>query len=90
MIAVVLILVIAIGFGCTQNQRAVGFGGTAHVTVPPDRKFVNCTWKIGKDTVSLWILTRDRKAGDSFEKFYFNESSNFGILQGEVVITEQK
>lgn len=86
----VVVLMAVLFIGCTQNQRAYTFGGTAKIIIPSNRKFVNITWKSADGDSNIWVVTRDRKSGDTFETYYFNESSNFGIMQGEVVIKEEK
>lgn len=82
----VLFLVAATLAGCTENQRARQFGGTARVELPPGQKLVVATWK-GDD---LWYLTRPMRPGEQPEVYEFVESSSFGIVQGKVVLTERK
>ena len=63
---------------CTDNQRARSFGGTETVKLEPNEKFINITWK--QD--NLWIIVQDTVTGN----YYAREKSNFGVLQGKVVI----
>lgn len=72
--------------GCTDNQRARQFGGTATETLPAGQKLVTATWK--QD--NLWMLTRPMLASESPETYEFRESSSFGLVQGKVVISESK
>lgn len=72
--------------GCTSNQMAKEFGGTTNVSIPKDKQFVNITWKEGS---SLWVLTCDREEGHQPRKYYFDEKSGWGIVQGSVVISEK-
>lgn len=84
----ILILLIAIGFstGCTENQRARNWGGTANVNLPASQKLVNVTWK----EAQLWILTKPMATNDVADTYTFKESSSLGIVQGTVVIVEKK
>lgn len=85
-----LVLSLALFVGCTQQDRAREFGGTAKVEVPADQKFVNITWKTtGKGTANLWILTRNRAHSDTKETYTFRESSSWGVLEGTVLIVEK-
>jgi len=40
---------------CTDNQRARNFGGTETITLEPQEKFINITWK--QD--NLWVIVQD-------------------------------
>jgi hypothetical protein len=84
----ILILLVAIGFstGCTENQRAKSFGGTANVNLPASQKLVNVTWK----KEQLWVLTKPMTTNDVAETYTFKEHSSFGLLEGTVVIVEKK
>jgi len=75
---ILIIAAVAIVFlaSCTDNMRARQFGGTETVDIPEGRILVNCTWKQS----DLWVLTKDTTTG----KMYFNEKSNFGVLEGEI------
>jgi len=72
--------------GCTENQRARNFGGSATEKLPPGRKLVNVTWK--QD--NMWLLTRPMTTNDVAETYKFAESSSFGLVQGDVTIIESK
>ena len=74
MIAITLLALVS----CTDNQRARSFGGTETVKLEPNEKFINITWK--QD--NLWIIVQDTITGN----YYAREKSNFGVLQGKVVI----
>ena len=74
MIAITLLALVS----CTDNQRARSFGGTETVKLEPNEKFINITWK--QD--NLWIIVQDTVTGN----YYAREKSNFGVLQGKVVI----
>lgn len=70
--------------GC-GNFRAKSLGGTVHVSVEKGQKVIGASWKDGG---SLWILTRKMKPGEEPEAYSYVERSNYGVIQGEVVITE--
>lgn len=82
---VVLTAVIGLLFiGCTENVRARHFGGTETIQLEAGARVVNVTWKEGSD---LWILTRQ----DAVVKpttYNFSEKSNWGVMQGKIVIIE--
>lgn len=65
---------------CTDNQRAKKWGGNMSYTVQPGEHFVNATWKDS----DLWIITQNDATG----VYYMHESSNWGILEGRVTITD--
>ena len=74
MVAITLLALVS----CTDNQRARSFGGTETVKLEPNEKFINITWK--QD--NLWLIVQDTVTGN----YYAREKSNFGVLQGKVVI----
>lgn len=84
---IVLMLVLAAAlFSCTENARVKHFGGTGHETLPKGEKLVTATWKNDE----LWILTKDMAPADSAETYYFREKSSYGVIEGEFIIKEQK
>lgn len=72
--------------GCTENQRARKFGGTATQDLPPNTKLVTATWK--QD--NLWLLTRPMGKDEIADTYQFKESSSFGLVEGVVIIREHK
>jgi hypothetical protein len=80
-----LVAILALAPACTQQERAKSFGGTAEVVLPQGTKLVGATWK----ETQLWYLTRPRREGEVAETLTFEESSNFGILEGKVIFKEQ-
>ena len=73
--------------GCTEQTMTREFGGTTEIDLDPGKKLEEITWK---DEDSLWILTRDMKDDEEPEVHHFEESSAFGLIEGEVIITEYK
>jgi hypothetical protein len=65
-------------YSCTDNSRARKWGGTENVTLLPNEKLVNLTWK----ETQLWVLTLDTTTNT----YYFREKSQFGVLQGTVIV----
>ena len=63
---------------CTDNQRARTYGGTEEVSLKPNEVVLNVTWK-GNE---MWICTKDTITGI----VYFREKSDWGVLEGTVVI----
>ena len=71
---------------CTENQNARTFGGTETIDLEEGVRLVNVTWK-GKEGSDLWILTK--KDTTKATTYYFKEKSNFGVMEGEVIIIEK-
>lgn len=63
---------------CTENSRARSFGGTEEVSLKPNEKFLNITWK--QD--NLWVITQDTITGIC----YAREKSSFGVWEGTIII----
>ena len=93
--AVELLIVLAIisilaGVGFkffTSNWWAKKAGGTITYNVPADQKFVNVTWKDS----DLWVLTKNRNLSETARTTYhFSEESSLGLLEGTVIIKENK
>lgn len=70
--------------GCQSAAR--NWGGTVKIELEPGQKLEMITWK--ED--SLWCLTRPMRAGEEAETHTFNESSEFGILEGTVTVIESE
>jgi len=81
----VLILVSLVLSGCTEQQRAKGWGGDSNIQLPKGEKMVVVTWK-GTD---LWFMTRPIKKGEKFETYKFRESSSWGLMEGTITIRER-
>ncbi len=81
--AVILMLLAAASlFGCQTAAR--NLGGTVEVELKPGQKLEMITWKDG----SLWYLTRPMRPGEKAETHTFNQSSEFGIIEGAVIVIE--
>jgi hypothetical protein len=63
---------------CTENQRAKHWGGTEEVELKKNEVVLNVTWK----TEQMWICTKDTVTNI----VYFREKSNWGMLEGTVVL----
>lgn len=72
--------------GCTENQRAKQFGGTATVDLPKGQKLVTATWR--QD--DMWILTRPLADDEQPVDSKFQEKSSFGVIEGTVIFHESK
>lgn len=70
--------------GCNMATRQ--FDGTQNINLPENKKLVNATWKEN----SLWLLTKDMQNEDIAETYKFEEDSNFGVMEGTVIIKENK
>lgn len=83
---VCLVLVLFVSFLSGCNFMTKNFGGTTEITLEPNRKLIECTWKDD----SLWYLTREMKEDDIAEDYRFDCDSNFGVFEGTVIIHEVK
>jgi hypothetical protein len=76
----ILVLLFSIGslVSCTENQRSRRWGGTEEISLKPNEVVLNVTWKQDE----MWICTQDTITGVT----YFREKSNWGVLEGTVVL----
>jgi len=76
-------------YGCTENTQARMYGGTETIQLEEGVRLVNVTWKsTGAYTNSdLWILTKKDTTNPT--TYYFKEKSNFGVMEGQVIIIEK-
>ena len=84
--AILIISTTALLGGC-QNAVKSGWG-TLQTALPCNQKLVNVAWK--GEAADLWLLTRPFRVEDLPETYRFKAKSTFGILEGEVIITEAK
>lgn len=70
--------------GCQATTKELG--GTTPIKLDPGVKLEEITWKDSH----LWYLTRPMREGETAETHRFEESSNFGIIEGTVIIMEQE
>lgn len=74
-------------FGATGCQSAAkNFGGDYTLKLPKNEKLVMITWKDN----SLWYLTKSMTEDDIAETYNFQESTEFGIMEGTVTVIETK
>lgn len=71
--------------GCNQ-ATAHSFGGDMTLELKPGEKLEEITWK--ED--SLWYLTRPMREGEQPETHVFQQSSEFGLMEGTVTVVESK
>lgn len=82
-IAVALLGVSLLGLtGC--NTVARSFGGTVTLDLPAGQNLDMITWKDD----ALWYLTSPRAEGEEPETLVFQADTNFGVLEGKVIIQE--
>lgn len=81
----ILLLIILLSSGCTDNARAKMYGGTMKRELPKNQKLMMVTWKEGGN---LWILTRPMRTNEVAENYTLQEDSTLGLLQGTVIIQE--
>ncbi len=89
-VGLILGLIPVVGFaamvGCTDNQRTKAFGGSMSVQIPCDQQVFDVTWK-GED---LWYATQPAPSDWKPAQKRFTEYSSYGMIQGEVVLTESR
>lgn len=68
---------------CTENNRARNWGGDETIQLDQGIRLVTTTFK-GND---LWILVK--KDTTIPNTYYFKEKSNFGVMEGQVIIIEK-
>ena len=71
---------------CTPQELTREFGGSTTITLEPNQKLEEITWKEN----SLWYLTRPMQEDDIAETHTFQQSSEYGVLEGTVTIIETK
>lgn len=82
---ILILLTLSILFiGCSDQDRAKSFGGTATIDLPAGKELVNLSWK----ETNLWYCIRDRKAGETIDTFQYQESSSYGIVEGTIIVIE--
>lgn len=83
-VLLVVMLAVVVLAGCTENQRAKGWGGKMNINLPPGEKLTLVTWKLE----DLWYLTRPMKEGETAECYNFQEKSSFGMMEGTITLCE--
>lgn len=83
-IAVGFVMTLFLLSGCQGATKS--FGGDMTLELEPDQKLEMITWKDS----SLWYLTRPMREGEEPEIHVFQESSNFGVLEGTVTVIESR
>ena len=71
---------------CTENSRVKNWGGDGVLTLPPNQKLVNITWKENQ----IWYLTRPMTQSDSVQTYTFHEESSWGVIEGTYNIIESR
>lgn len=85
MCVLLMVLVFAISMtGCQVATRS--FGGDMTLELKPGEKLEAITWK--ED--SLWYLTRPMREEEEPEIHMFQQSSEFGLMEGTVTVVESK
>lgn len=81
-----LLLLCLLLSGCTEQTITRNLGGTMTLDLKPGQKLEEITWKDDQ----LWYLTRPMKEDEEPETHTFQESSEWGIIEGTVIIIEYK
>jgi hypothetical protein len=74
----IILVAMVIMSSCTENVRARHFGGTETLTLKPNEKVLNVTWKDNE----MWVCTQDTIT----RVVYFREKSSWGVMEGTVII----
>ena len=83
---IILLAIMVLSLTGCQNT-AKNFGGSMTIELPKGQKLEEITWK---DDSDLWYLTRPMREDEIAETHTFQESSEFGVLEGTVTIIETK
>lgn len=81
-----IVLIFALMRGCSEQGMTKSYGGEMEVTLEPNRKLVEITWKDS----SLWYLTKPMTDEDVAEDYKFQEKDAIGMFEGTVTIHELK
>lgn len=73
--------------GCNCNIVTRSFGGTTTINLDKGQKFITMSWKEGG---SLWLSSRPMRSSEEAEIITYQEHSNFGLLEGKVIVKETK
>lgn len=85
-ICVILVVMAAVFSGCTDQYTTKKFGGSMTLELEPNQKLEEITWKDD----SLWYLTRPMRDDEKAETHVFQQSSEFGVFEGNVTVIEKK
>lgn len=86
-ILMVLSLVTVIGTVMTGCQGAArSFGGSVTLRLDPGTKLEEITWKDD----SLWYLSRPMREDEVPETHTFQQSSEWGVFEGTVIVIESE
>lgn len=77
-----ILSVVVLGSLTSCNSITRKWGGTTNIELGPNEKLINVTWK----EADLWVLVQDTTKPKTYK---FKEYSNFGVLEGEVIINEK-
>jgi len=83
LLTVLILGIMIVAVGCTANNRAKNWGGSQTITLEEGQRLVNATWK--EDNMWLLVKTDTTKP----QIYHFNESSSWGLLEGEITIIEK-
>ena len=72
--------------GCTSNSRARYFGGTMTINLPAGQELMEATWKDN----DLFYLTRPMSSDYVPVTKTFQESSQYGVVEGTVIFVESR
>ena len=73
-------------FSCTENIRTTTFGGKMKIELPKGQKLIMATWKKN----NLFYLTEPMDENYNPKNKVFQESSSYGIMEGQVTFIESK
>lgn len=79
-----LAFILFVATGCQTGAKSLG--GTVTINLEPGLKLEEITWKDN----NLWYLTREMREDEFAETHKFKQSSEFGIIEGLVVIVEHE
>ncbi len=85
-VTILITLITAVLTGCTQQTITKKYGGNMTIELDPGQKLEEITWKDNE----LWYVTRPMRDDEFAETHTFQESSEFGLIEGTVYIIEHE
>jgi hypothetical protein len=84
--SILIVFLLSLVVSCTDNTLTKAFGGTKIQPIPCGTRLEMVTWK----NADVWYLLRRLEPGEVPRKYVFKESSNFGVMEGEIRLEETR
>jgi len=84
--SVIIAVLFSLTWACTDNQMARTYGGKETISLPAGQKLVMATWK----EAELWYVTEPMSADYVPVTKTFQEKSQYGMMEGQVIFVESR